>query len=278
MWLGLAEFAGKALDPDGLAVQRSLRTAFAQSLAARCMEEKVVTDPREAECFGSILGFGAVRRRHAAPDNPCMGAARFVALARSCRPARANPLSRMGCSSKWPTTARRSTAGWGERRRRRERSGGHRRRGARARASRHPADTAPGRLPRRPCRRALRQRYPCLVCRRGAESFSLWVADLAVFGLQHRTLANLRWVSPMASIMSDTPVPAGHGMLPPASARERRAPGSMRPTAMAENEMSLSRGVAGGGPADRRRGALDGLHGLLHRLAGGAATASKSSR
>jgi 3-hydroxyacyl-CoA dehydrogenase/enoyl-CoA hydratase/3-hydroxybutyryl-CoA epimerase len=59
LWPGLAKIAGKALDPDSVSV-RDLkdRFLFTQALeAARCMEENVVTDPREAD-VGSILGFG----------------------------------------------------------------------------------------------------------------------------------------------------------------------------------------------------------------------------
>ncbi|MGD0640330.1 MAG: FAD-dependent oxidoreductase [Roseiarcus sp.] len=59
LWPGLAKIAGKALDPDTISV-RDLkdRILFVQALeAARCMEENVVTDPREAD-VGSILGFG----------------------------------------------------------------------------------------------------------------------------------------------------------------------------------------------------------------------------
>ena len=59
LWPGLAKIAGKALDPDTISV-RDLkdRILFTQALeAARCMEENVVTDPREAD-VGSILGFG----------------------------------------------------------------------------------------------------------------------------------------------------------------------------------------------------------------------------
>ena len=59
LWPGLAKIAGKALDPDTIDVQelkdRFLYTAALE--AARCMEENVVTDPREAD-VGSILGFG----------------------------------------------------------------------------------------------------------------------------------------------------------------------------------------------------------------------------
>ena len=59
LWPGLAKIAGKTLDPDSVSV-RDLkdRFLFVQALeAARCMEENVVTDPREAD-VGSILGFG----------------------------------------------------------------------------------------------------------------------------------------------------------------------------------------------------------------------------
>ena len=59
LWPGLAGIAGKTLDPDTISVQDLKdRFLFTQALeAARCMEENVVTDPREAD-VGSILGFG----------------------------------------------------------------------------------------------------------------------------------------------------------------------------------------------------------------------------
>jgi 3-hydroxyacyl-CoA dehydrogenase/enoyl-CoA hydratase/3-hydroxybutyryl-CoA epimerase len=59
LWPGLAKIAGKRLDPDEISVQDLKdRFLYTQSLeAARCMEENVVTDPREAD-VGSILGFG----------------------------------------------------------------------------------------------------------------------------------------------------------------------------------------------------------------------------
>ncbi len=59
LWPGLGKIAGKALDPDAISVQDLKdRFLYTQALeAARCMEEKVVTDPREAD-VGSILGFG----------------------------------------------------------------------------------------------------------------------------------------------------------------------------------------------------------------------------
>ena len=59
LWPGLAKVAGKALDPDTISVQ-DLKDRFLVHRAleaARCMEEDVVTDPREAD-VGSILGFG----------------------------------------------------------------------------------------------------------------------------------------------------------------------------------------------------------------------------
>jgi 3-hydroxyacyl-CoA dehydrogenase/enoyl-CoA hydratase/3-hydroxybutyryl-CoA epimerase len=59
LWPGLAKIAGKALDADTIDVQelkdRFLYTAALE--AARCIEEGIVTDPREAD-LGSILGFG----------------------------------------------------------------------------------------------------------------------------------------------------------------------------------------------------------------------------
>ena len=59
LWPGLAGIAGKQVDPDTIAVQDLKdRFLYTQALeAARCIEEKVVTDPREAD-VGSILGFG----------------------------------------------------------------------------------------------------------------------------------------------------------------------------------------------------------------------------
>ncbi len=59
LWPGLCNIAGKTLDPDTVSIQDLKdRFLYTQALeAARCMEEKVVTDPREAD-VGSILGFG----------------------------------------------------------------------------------------------------------------------------------------------------------------------------------------------------------------------------
>jgi 3-hydroxyacyl-CoA dehydrogenase/enoyl-CoA hydratase/3-hydroxybutyryl-CoA epimerase len=85
LWPGLSKIAGKALDPDTLAVQE-LKDRFlvTQALeASRCMEEKVVTDPREAD-VGSILGFGfAPFAGGTLSYIDGLGAARFVALAQS---------------------------------------------------------------------------------------------------------------------------------------------------------------------------------------------------
>jgi 3-hydroxyacyl-CoA dehydrogenase/enoyl-CoA hydratase/3-hydroxybutyryl-CoA epimerase len=59
LWPGLADLQSKKLDPDTIDVatleQRLLAIQALES--ARCIEEKVVTDVREAD-VGSILGFG----------------------------------------------------------------------------------------------------------------------------------------------------------------------------------------------------------------------------
>jgi 3-hydroxyacyl-CoA dehydrogenase / enoyl-CoA hydratase / 3-hydroxybutyryl-CoA epimerase len=59
LWPGLMKIVGKRLDPDAISVKDLKdRYLFTVALeAARCMEEGIVTDPREAD-VGSILGFG----------------------------------------------------------------------------------------------------------------------------------------------------------------------------------------------------------------------------
>jgi 3-hydroxyacyl-CoA dehydrogenase / enoyl-CoA hydratase / 3-hydroxybutyryl-CoA epimerase len=59
LWKELAELQPKRLDPDRIDVAVLERRLLAiQALeSARCIEEKVVTDVREAD-VGSILGFG----------------------------------------------------------------------------------------------------------------------------------------------------------------------------------------------------------------------------
>jgi 3-hydroxyacyl-CoA dehydrogenase / enoyl-CoA hydratase / 3-hydroxybutyryl-CoA epimerase len=59
LWPGLAELQQKKLDPDTIDIQElKYRLLLVQSLeAARCVEEGVITDVREAD-VGSILGFG----------------------------------------------------------------------------------------------------------------------------------------------------------------------------------------------------------------------------
>jgi 3-hydroxyacyl-CoA dehydrogenase / enoyl-CoA hydratase / 3-hydroxybutyryl-CoA epimerase len=59
LWPGLAELQPKKLDPDTIDIQElKHRFLVVQSLeAARCVEEGVITDVREAD-VGSILGFG----------------------------------------------------------------------------------------------------------------------------------------------------------------------------------------------------------------------------
>src|SRR6202522_1635012 len=59
LWPGLAKIAVKRLDPDAISV-KDLKDRFLFTVAleaARCMEEGIVADPREAD-VGSILGFG----------------------------------------------------------------------------------------------------------------------------------------------------------------------------------------------------------------------------
>ena len=59
LWPGLADLAGKTLDPDTIDVEELKQRFLAVQAveAARTMAEGVVTDPREAD-VGSILGFG----------------------------------------------------------------------------------------------------------------------------------------------------------------------------------------------------------------------------
>jgi 3-hydroxyacyl-CoA dehydrogenase/enoyl-CoA hydratase/3-hydroxybutyryl-CoA epimerase len=59
LWPGLSGIVGKRLDPGSVSV-KDLKDRFLFTVAleaARCMEEGIVTDPREAD-VGSILGFG----------------------------------------------------------------------------------------------------------------------------------------------------------------------------------------------------------------------------
>jgi 3-hydroxyacyl-CoA dehydrogenase/enoyl-CoA hydratase/3-hydroxybutyryl-CoA epimerase len=59
LWSDLADLQPKQLDPDKIDIEElKLRLLGIQSLeTARCFEEKVLTDIREAD-VGSILGFG----------------------------------------------------------------------------------------------------------------------------------------------------------------------------------------------------------------------------
>ena len=82
LWPGLAEIAGKRLDPESVDMQElKQRILVTQALeAARTYEEGVVTDPREAD-VGSIIGFGFAPWSGGTLsfiDN--MGAAAFVKL------------------------------------------------------------------------------------------------------------------------------------------------------------------------------------------------------
>ncbi len=85
LWPGLAKIAGKRLDPETISVQElKERFLVAQALeASRCIEEKVVTDPREAD-VGSIIGFGfAPFTGGTLSYIDGMGTKAFVALAQS---------------------------------------------------------------------------------------------------------------------------------------------------------------------------------------------------
>ena len=84
LWPGLARIAGERLDPDAVSV-KDLKDRFLFTVAleaARCMEEGIVTDPREAD-VGSILGFGyAPYSGGALSFIDGMGSRAFVARAR----------------------------------------------------------------------------------------------------------------------------------------------------------------------------------------------------
>src|SRR5205814_6464111 len=84
LWPGLAELQKKKLDPDKIAVEElKQRFLVVQALeAARCVEEGVITDVREAD-VGSILGFGfAPFTGGTLSYIDMMGTERFVALCR----------------------------------------------------------------------------------------------------------------------------------------------------------------------------------------------------
>jgi 3-hydroxyacyl-CoA dehydrogenase / enoyl-CoA hydratase / 3-hydroxybutyryl-CoA epimerase len=82
LWPGLADLQGVKLDPDTIDVQELKdRLLGIQALeTARCFEENVLTDVREAD-VGSILGFGfAPFTGGTLSYIDMMGAKRFVAL------------------------------------------------------------------------------------------------------------------------------------------------------------------------------------------------------
>ncbi|MBI3702266.1 MAG: enoyl-CoA hydratase/isomerase family protein [Rhizobiales bacterium] len=84
LWPGLAELQKKKLDPDTIDVQELKNRLLAmQALeTARCFEEKVLTDVREAD-VGSILGFGfAPFSGGTLSYIDMMGTKKFVALCR----------------------------------------------------------------------------------------------------------------------------------------------------------------------------------------------------
>jgi 3-hydroxyacyl-CoA dehydrogenase/enoyl-CoA hydratase/3-hydroxybutyryl-CoA epimerase len=82
LWPGLAELAPKWLDPDAIDIaEMKHRLLGIQALeTARCFEENVLTDVREAD-VGSILGFGfAPFTGGTLSYIDMMGTKRFVAL------------------------------------------------------------------------------------------------------------------------------------------------------------------------------------------------------
>jgi 3-hydroxyacyl-CoA dehydrogenase/enoyl-CoA hydratase/3-hydroxybutyryl-CoA epimerase len=85
LWDGLAELRRMKLDPDGIAVgELKQRFLVIQALeTARCVEERVLTDVREAD-VGSILGFGfAPFTGGTLSYIDTMGTKRFVELCRA---------------------------------------------------------------------------------------------------------------------------------------------------------------------------------------------------
>jgi 3-hydroxyacyl-CoA dehydrogenase/enoyl-CoA hydratase/3-hydroxybutyryl-CoA epimerase len=85
LWVGLAELQATKLDPDTIDIQElKHRFLVIQALeAARCVEEKVITDVREAD-VGSILGWGfAPFTGGTLSWIDMLGTERFVELCRS---------------------------------------------------------------------------------------------------------------------------------------------------------------------------------------------------
>src|SRR5437764_15253129 len=90
LWPGLAEMQAKQLDPDKIDVQEIKDRLLAmQALeTARCFEEGVLTDVREAD-VGSILGFGfAPFSGGTLSYIDMMGTKRFVELCRGLEKSR----------------------------------------------------------------------------------------------------------------------------------------------------------------------------------------------
>ena len=111
LWPGLAELQKAKLDPDTIDVTELKQRLLAiQALeTARCFEENVLTDVREAD-VGSILGFGyAPYSGGTLSYIDMMGTKAFVALCESSRRNTASASSRTSCWSKWPRRARAST-------------------------------------------------------------------------------------------------------------------------------------------------------------------------
>ena len=113
LWRGLADLQPVKLDPDTIdvAVLKHRLLGIQALESARCIEEKVVTDVREAD-VGSILGFGfAPFTGGTISYIDGMGAKAFVELCNASREDLRRPLQAAASScSIWRKRARRFTA------------------------------------------------------------------------------------------------------------------------------------------------------------------------
>ena len=125
LWPGLADLQKKKLDPDKIDIEE-LKHRLLGIMAletARCFEENVLTDVREAD-VGSILGFGfAPYSGGTLGYIDMMGTKKFVEhVQEAARRNTASASSRTSYSSTWPRRAKASTASSRRRRRRRQRN------------------------------------------------------------------------------------------------------------------------------------------------------------
>ena len=112
LWPGLKELQPTQLDPDRIDISELKHRFLAvQALeAARCIEEGVITDVREAD-VGSILGWGfAPFTGGTISYIDMMGAQRFVELCQRLEKSTARALRRPSCCSTWLRRTRLSIA------------------------------------------------------------------------------------------------------------------------------------------------------------------------